>query len=650
MNDQSERMADLLDSYLSDLQSGKDPSPPVELPGREISLLRKLVTLAKNSKPDQEFVKTIEQQLNNVAKQQLISGKTKMRQATPSHGLIAHFKEYIRTLNKRTFSIAVVSITVVLLVIISIFFFQKEQPISPTQVVEASTTSAVASPEGIAVAQKETEQPIIKTPIPLELASLPPLINQMQGEVGGGAQGKNGEPTDVKFVLNTALPESPGEMVFYVQDTQQLLTIEIVQLTAATFGLDPQVYTPFWMTQQSFGGGTPAAYIAIDEPLYIFFEGSHTSTYVDRNLEPVHGGHWYPPETLPTFEQALEIAKAFLENASLLEEPYLTLSNGDRIQFFHLLDSKWPLSRPFAQVYIHPNGQVKEMQHQEFQMESRGSYTILTAEEAWEILSTGPFDGRIWYQETQESEWAKWIHANPKFWVREYPVGQRVELFGPLQIFYPVDASDLPSIRMNDLVLEGDLGTLAESYQKVMEKTGDQEAPLHVWGEVHEINQVRILHVEAWEEPSQTFWFGTILLQNDQGFLVTGDGNSIPIPDLPSEISDGTSVYVQGGLWDEQLEWYIIQEKPEDEGGPGSPAGEGELTEAIVEEVDLIYFIPQSDSIPEEFASDPDYQTIQPVWRFKGHTHRGTAFEAYVQAADDAYLKDIAGTTGSSTQ
>jgi hypothetical protein len=644
VNDREQRRADLLDAYLTDLQAGIHPSAPVELPESEHTLLERLVSLTQTSQPDTQFTSHLEDRLRLAGQERRAAKKIKPLRSGSLSNLVSRITDSVCKMDRRFFSLAAAGIMIVVILVAS-FLILKKPDIEPTQVAESFTITPVTGPTVTSVAQNPTEQPSSETPVPIALSSLAPLTDLMESEFGSGGQGGESEPTDVEFVLSAALPESPAEMSFYLQDLPQPVTPEIARQMAESLGLEAQIYMPFRMTDPAVEEGSRAAYVAVDEPIYLTFEGYQWFTYVDKSLAPTNGGHWYPPQSLPPVEQALETAKVFLENAGLLDEPYQILASGDGIQFFHLLESRWPLSRPFAQVYIHPDGQVKEVIYQSFDLQNTGEYPILSAERAWEILRAGPFDGRVWYHEIPKTTaWGEWNHANPKFWAREYPLGGRADLFGSLQVLYPADTGVAPSIRMNDLVLEGDLEPLTQAYQQLMERTSDQEAPLHVWGEVYDTGGYHALRVEGWEETPLGYWSGVITRHDGEGFLLTEEGDTLPLPNLASDIPDGADVYVQGGLWEGRLEWYIIQERPADEGyGPQSGPGSGQSAAIIasVEEVELIYFVPLTDALLPQFVSDPSYRTVQPVWRFKGSTDRGTAFEAYVQAVDESYLKDV---------
>jgi hypothetical protein len=238
--------------------------------------------------------------------------------------------------------------------------------------------------------------------------------------------------------------------------------------------------------------------------------------------------------------------------------------------------------------------------------------------------------------------------------MRRYPVDQRADLFGSLRVLYPAEQGAALYVTMNGLVLAGDPGALqalVQANQALVRSSGDTEAPVHVWGQVQDTGGYLTLEVEGWEngftmDPmagwqdasgAPYYWSGTIEREGEQGLLLTDSGRAVQVPDLPADLADGTAVFVQGGLAGDNLEWHTIQEALIDEGGNGGNGGEGGM--AVVEQVELIYYIPPADSIPPDSTLEFAYRCAQPVWRLSGHTGQRLAFEIYVQAVVDAYLK-----------
>jgi hypothetical protein len=193
-------------------------------------------------------------------------------------------------------------------------------------------------------------------------------------------------------------------------------------------------------------------------------------------------------------------------------------------------------------------------------------------------------------------------------------------------------------VAMGNLVLTGDVQSLAEYILGLYVK--EEWMYVHVWGEVQDAGEVQFLRLEGWEPAEETYWAGAVRRQGDQAMLITDDGRTTQLPDLPADLADGTQVSVSGGQQDDRLEWHVIQEMSYAESPPEERASEARLT---VEQVDLVYLALPPNVLPPERWAEPHsdargYRAVQPAWRFRGHSDRGTVFEFYVQAVAEAYV------------
>ena len=640
----SERMqAEALDRYLASLQFGEQIPRPPSVPADEAALLEELVAVAGANPPAPDFIANLENRLT-------AAGQAQRRRPAPLRG---RRPAVAGRLNKW---VGFAAILAVLLVAALLVLDRANLPAGRIEVARRATVTPTATPEHTSPPPTETpaaapqETPVLPTPspgvtpdetpsptaTPTELPALP----QLSALMGGGVGGYGGVvPPNLNFVLDTTLPEAPEQMTVYRQDEPEPLTVPYVKEVAGRLGLDGEIYMPAWMAAAPEADeATRKNYVAIDEPREIVFEGTEQFNYLDKQRTPARNGRWYPPESLPPVEQAIETATEFLQAAGLLDDPYLITPSGDTIRFFRTLGSAtpWMLDGPFARVSIWTDGEVGSMTYRPLELVEAGEYAILSSHEAWERLTSGEYDGRVHYtRQAGPASWAEWRHANPRYWAREYRPGQHVDLFGALTVWFPLEPGDPLHVTMNGLVLMGDLQPLAQAQQALRESVGNVEAPMHVWGEVQDASEYLALRVEGWEVASQEWWDGTIRREGDRGLLVTGDGRTVEMPELPHDLASGTAVYIEGGLWRDRLEWVIIQEHPADEGR--EPPGGPQVTEieARVEKADLIYFLPPLDSLPPELASEPEYRLVQPLWRFSGHTEENTAFEIYVQAVRD---------------
>jgi len=532
-------------------------------------------------------------------------------------------------------------------------------PASPSATPQETPGSPASPP---ATPQQTPASPATPPVSQIELASLPPLSALVGGGYGGGG-GAEIAPPQTEFVLNATLPASPAQMTFYVQNEPAPLTAEYARQVAARLGLDAKVYAPQPLDAALAPGDVPWL-AAADGPRQMLVDRTGSFDYTDWSHSPWRSENRYPPQNLPPLDQALESAERFLEAAGLLGFPYRTAyPSGDVVRFFRVLDERWTLMDSFADVHVGSDGQVWSMAYRDLDLHSVGEYPIISAQEAWDMVrmstsSSGDTSGRVWVRSRPAlPAWGEFSAGTPRYWMRRYPAGQRADLFGSLRVLYPAEPGDALYVTMNGLVLTGDpadLEALVQAYQALVHSSGDTETPLHVWGQVQDAGGYLTLEVEGWENGftmdalagwqdalgAPYYWSGVIQRQGDQGLLLTDSGRAVQVPDLPADLADGTAVFVQGGLVGDSLEWHTIQEALVDE-GPYDGAGVGQPVEiqAVVEQVELVYFIPPADSIPPDSTLEFAYRCAQPVWRLSGHTGQGLAFEVYVQAVADAYLK-----------
>jgi hypothetical protein len=351
---------------------------------------------------------------------------------------------------------------------------------------------------------------------------------------------------------------------------------------------------------------------------------------------------------MPPLEQAFHAAEVFLRSASLLEGAFETVATGDMILFYRVLDEGWPLVEPVARVYIWTDGQVGRMQYWPLELDVLAEYPILSAQEAWDILQGGQPDERVWqypYRVAEMPPWGEWRHQNAKFWARSYTAGQQIHRFGVPRAWFATEAAEAteaapegasggaPFLAIGDLVVTGDVQSLAEYILGLY--VNEEWMYVHVWGEVQNVDEVQTLRLEGWEPAEESYWWGTVRRQGDQPTLITDDGRTIQVPDLPADLADGTQVSASGGQQGDRLEWHVIQEMGYAESPPEQRAAEERLT---MEQVDLVYLALPPNVLPPERFAEIGYRAVQPVWRFRGHSDGGTAFEFYVQAVAEAYV------------
>jgi hypothetical protein len=527
---------------------------------------------------------------------------------------------------------------------------------TPLSSATAPTATAAQGTPRAAATSTETPLPPVLTPTPSEPIVLPPLARWQATGYGGGGMG---EPIPVQktFVLGTALPEGPEQMTLYLQrDPAQVTAADAAEM-AARLGVHGPVYQSLRAYLDELAGepdpdNQPArGYLAVDGAREVMFEYVGIVRYNDRNRTSFVDGHWREPGEMPALEQAKQAAEAFLHAhrnafAGLLEGEFETAASGDTIVFYRVLGGEWPLTEPVARVNIWTDGQVGQVRYWPLELDVLAEVPILSASEAWDILSANQPDERVWqypYHRAEAPPWGEWQHQNPTFWARFYVVGQQVHRFGVPRAWFPIKdmpegtPGGAPFLAIGDLVLAGDVQSLAEHILDLYVK--EEWMYVHVWGEVQDTGEVQVLRLEGWEPAEETYWMGTVHRQGDQATLVTEDGRTIQLPDLPADIADGTQVSVSGGQEDDRLEWHVIQEMSYAEPPPEQRAAETQLT---VEQVDLVYLALPPNVLPPERWAELSSRAVQPVWRFRGHSEEGTAFEYYVQAVTGAYVESRA--------
>jgi len=674
-HEREQLQAEALDAYLTDLQSGRPAARPDAVPADQAAFLHALIDLAEANFAETSFASRLGARLRvetgrrAAARRKAMARPTYPRPWDALWGRVAAITERMFNMNRRLlFSMASAIVLVLILFAALAFLDQNEPAVGPDQVAQQPTATWTLAPTTgptptslppaatpTAVVREISLPTATPTAIPKETA-LPttapmatptvglkepivlPSLAKWQGNGYGGSG--IGDPllSERTFALGTALPEGPAQMAVYTHREPEPLTATFATQMAERLGLNGQVYMSLRMAASPDPDNVPLkAYLAVQGAREMLFEHTGISHYTDRKRISFHEGCWNPPEGLPPLAQAVATAEAFLRAAGLLEGEYQVTATGDTILFYRLLEGGWLLVEPFARVHIWTDGQVGQVTYWHLDLDQLAEYPVISAQEAWEILSTGQPDERVWqnpYRSPEMPSWGAWselVQKNtPTVWARPSQVGQQVHRFGSPRTWFPTEAGGTPFLAMGDLVLIGDVQSLAE--YALEQYIREQWNYVHVWGEVGDRGEYQTLRVEGWEPAEETYWAGTVQRQDGQDLLLTDDGRTVQLPDLPADLPDGAKVYVSGGEWNHTLEWFVIQESLADE---DVPPAEVRMT---VEQVDLAYLALAPDVIPPERFSELGYRAVQPVWRFRGHSDQGTAFEAYVQAVSEAYL------------
>ena len=414
------------------------------------------------------------------------------------------------------------------------------------------------------------------------LALLPRLVSA----AGPGSQPvPQGMLAGADLTLATDLPDAPAEVFVYRATTAPLPTTPEEALAwARDFGLlNPQVYRD------------PR------EPEALFVLGDDGSHLIFRQFGPMGSIGYGNDVTAVTvegtplsFDQATEVAVAFLRQHNLLPAAYHVEEPGDftprpenPIRFVHIvpeLDGH-PLMgyRTGAQVAVNPAGEVTYASFTPLTLERDASYPIKSAQEAYDQLTGGQDAGSPFRLDTDTRYSAEMDvqHYNPR--PPAWAIGQPVTLTGQVHVLVAEDGSGV----------RADL--MAQKNATEYDLTGPRVAELAAVG----FNDVQIrgtvvarvgahrwqVKVTDWETTplrKPQVLIGAFTREGDIGWLVTDDGERYRLPSAPGELSDGERIEVwadERPAAGEDLDWWGIT---------APPASENEIAVSSVSEVVVV--------------------------------------------------------------
>jgi hypothetical protein len=616
----AEELAELT-AYLAEREQKAQPA--YGEPGFPSGLAGELLKLADDTSPDPAFTVRLELQL----RQAVIAGSKVTRPGWLSALWQSSNQPERKTTMKRLVAFAIIGILLIAIAWISIpsIFPSPTQ----TQLVLATPPTNTPVPTPLSpltptVVPPTSQSPVAiiftPQPIPAQPPTLPSLVDAIG--TGFGGSGLGNLPQGMPLTLATELPVGPTELTGYYRLENTPLTLNEAGQIAAGWGLNAQLYMPGWM-QSVTPDQIERSYIAVDGMQNLSMWNSELS-YTDLSIFPVYGGHQYPQSGLPPSEQAVSTAIQYLTERGYLDYPYqvgLDQYNYGLVSFNRLLDNI-AINHPAASVKIDPQGQVGSSWISREEYQGIGTYPVLSAEQAWNLLVSGPPSDQlsISYYPTQD--------GNPQYWGRVYPTGLAANLFGAPTYLLQTETGAAPYVLLNNLVLSGDVSGLMEYLQT-------NQGYIHAWGEVQEVDGTRQLQLAGWEpfDEFSGYFDGTVRRTADGDFLELSDGRQLSLPDLPADVPADIPLYAQGGLVDNTLEWFILQVHPASEGQMPPDLSQAQ---AVIDKVELVYLAPGLSNLPPEMALNPASRMLVPAWCFSGHftdaDGADLTYRAYVQA------------------
>ncbi len=332
--------------------------------------------------------------------------------------------------------------------------------------------------------------------------------------------------------LQVALPQAPAEIDVYQQSAYPELTIESAKAMAAQLGVYGAVYN-----------SGPSN--AIGEKRYTVTDGVQTVEFLNspERFTYTSGTRWFAgklAESAP--EDQVIAAENFLLEHNLLAAPYQVETDPTQPGFVYFITSLDGLPvrlerTPPAMITVRvgEQGKVLAVTYQSLPAEPVGTFPIIDAQTAWNLLTTEqPSAGVV------ASAAALTPASEQKIWIRSRPDDQEITLFGYLFVLEPLEAGNPTFVSLNGYPLSGDIDTLLANYADgtLYEITGTMQ---------REASGQQILQVKGWQTsplPYQMF-DGAIHWQDGEAYLV-GENRSYRLPDLAGDIPEGLQVQVTG--------------------------------------------------------------------------------------------------------
>ncbi len=365
---------------------------------------------------------------------------------------------------------------------------------------------------------------------------------------------------DDSLLLKAEFPTSPDDAKVYLQNIDQKLTYEYGLALATQLGFDGKIYNVEKDNEQI------TSYYVTDGVSRLLISSTTHFYYIPNYQNSMQ----VSKQKFPTTDEQISIAENFLKEHGLLNIPYRIQTEDlipGKISFIQLLDDKSVTSGQMGNaeitVEVDEEGLIKSINYDVYNFTEAGTYPIISAEEAW--------------QKIQSSENLEGLEANSAFyspkvneiWWREYPLGERVELFGYLEILKPTNAAENPLLFINYYLLQGDIQALAQS--------ANPGQFMQIWGQFQtDDDGNRYFQVEGWQpSPFEHLTLqGVIQKQGNQGYMTVNDKQWL-IPDLPESVPGDQEVYINGIALESEstIDWWMISINFGGGGGGGGGSG-----------------------------------------------------------------------------
>jgi hypothetical protein len=371
---------------------------------------------------------------------------------------------------------------------------------------------------------------------------------------------------NLQFEIGVALPYAPREAMVYTQAHPQAATLENIQAMASRLGAEGTIY-------QQPGEGPDPIYIVTDGKGWITFPYGSAEFFLYYPDYPHVLA--YTPSNLP-FEQQAAVAETFLIEHGLLEPPYqveAVTGYPGGVHFVRTLDDRPVIygvgyfpSLVDLDVQIGMDGQVSQVTYGARYFQPAQKLPVLTASKAWEEFLSGALEGVRYAVNTPQDLVTNGYRA----WVRPYPDGELVHLYGYAQLAQPAAANGEAIAFFNNWQVKG---TNAGAF--IAQLINDQMMKysfLHAWGTLQtDAAGKQSLAVQGWEvSPFEDQFFSGVLNRRADGASISNESGNYALADVPDELADQSQIDVRGVISQPGvIEWSLLTTGVPANGGYG---------------------------------------------------------------------------------
>lgn len=363
-----------------------------------------------------------------------------------------------------------------------------------------------------------------------------------------------------KLYLATTLPESPAEANVYVLQSEQPITVDGVRALAERFGMQGEIF------ESELEPNAPSAFSVVDGKQRLNVRSDWYFEYIPDYTKIVSESQFSLSNP-----NAAAIIDEFLRSHNF-DFPY-TIESSELYRGFYV-QALTPDGFPIHHEYFAQNGlffqlndtSVAYVSANLLKYDQIGTYGIKSVQEAFQqVIEAKDLNGMI-----------EGVHASgkpPQVWKRDYPLNERVTIYGWLYASQSTDGQQL-LVSIDNFQAKGILAG-AEILDKLTFVKATGQFTLE--------NETKVFNVESWEIYrrdgegyfGKDAFLGTLQKQGDDVIFVWEKGTFL-LPDVPSDVPlPLENAFIYGVTLGDVFEWEGIEYAEASERGGGGSNGMG---------------------------------------------------------------------------